>query len=877
MSSLSCSTSDKRDDSLIAEGSISDVSDCSTKVIDISPKNSKNPVELDRRSLNLEAKETYRHTTSSSSLPTSSVNETGEDENDDGDILCRGAESDFGHIEYKYQLLNLSPLQRSKLSNQMKYRINSDLEYGQAVYYIGLTDDGFALGLQENELEDSLTNLREVARQAGARVCDIRRQIVTHYAESEEALVKKYVRVHTGNNSGGKDKTLIEVGMISSDFSQTSKENIEDKENVNIRSQVQAQAQAQPKQKLNLKANILEESKDEKLHYINKEKTELSEGRHRTDSAEVKRREVNLYKANNSNSKRSAPIIRHVAEVLIRKDTEEGYIELRVGIAGNVDSGKSTLLGVLSRGVLDDGRGSARLSVFNYTHEMETGRTSSVAQQIMGFNDRGESVNDVIKIRKPTWEDIVRYSTKILTFFDLCGHERYLRTTISGITSNRPDYAIILVGSNMGLTEMTQEHISLCVAQKIPFIIVMSKIDMAPAPVIKETYREVDYLIKKKFRRMPYKIKSDEDALLCAKKMTGGEIVPIFMASNVDGRGIPQLKLLLNYLPIRRSYTKARARPAKMQVQETFKITGAGTVVGGLLVTGSVKIGDTLLLGPMGGTKHFADARVRSIHCKRVPVEKKNAGSYICVGIPNIPHDKVKTGIFLVSPALNPRAVWEFTAKVYIATSNSTNIRKGYQPFCHIGHIRQTCQILQIVKIVEGRNTRRLQKNRGQKEYSDSYYHQIATEKGKEEAKGNSKSNSHSHQKEKEGEKVDERGHHRKHNHDKDKEQSNDKYNAEEDDDNPEVSIGAGDLATLRMRFCFRPEVIFDEDKQKFVIREGRMRGEGMIINVSNVEHDPISNGKSRRKATLIVNKGVASKGKNDCRQSDRQDYGRGK
>merc|ERR1712146_687192 len=86
-------------------------------------------------------------------------------------------------------------------------------------------------------------------------------------------------------------------------------------------------------------------------------------------------------------------------------------------------------------------------------------------------------------------------------------------------------------------------------------IIVMSKIDMAPEPVIKETYQEVDYLIKKKFRRMPYKIKSDDDALLCAKKMISGEIVPIFMLSNVDGRGVPQLKLLLNYLPIRRSYT----------------------------------------------------------------------------------------------------------------------------------------------------------------------------------------------------------------------------------------------------------------------------------------------------------------------------------
>jgi len=38
--------------------------------------------------------------------------------------------------------------------------------------------------------------------------------------------------------------------------------------------------------------------------------------------------------------------------------------ELRVAVTGNVDSGKSTLLGVLVRGALDDGRGRARVALF---------------------------------------------------------------------------------------------------------------------------------------------------------------------------------------------------------------------------------------------------------------------------------------------------------------------------------------------------------------------------------------------------------------------------------------------------------------------------------------------------------------------------------
>ena len=75
--------------------------------------------------------------------------------------------------------------------------------------------------------------------------------------------------------------------------------------------------------------------------------------------------------------------------------------EVRCAIVGNVDSGKSTTLGVLTRGMhnisafgnvfltkmttlggLDDGRGLARVVLFRHKHEIETGRTSSVGMEV---------------------------------------------------------------------------------------------------------------------------------------------------------------------------------------------------------------------------------------------------------------------------------------------------------------------------------------------------------------------------------------------------------------------------------------------------------------------------------------------------------------
>lgn len=59
-------------------------------------------------------------------------------------------------------------------------------------------------------------------------------------------------------------------------------------------------------------------------------------------------------------------------------------------MVGNVDAGKSTLLGVLTHGELDNGRGFARQKLFRHKHEMESGRTSSVGNDILGFDQEGQ-------------------------------------------------------------------------------------------------------------------------------------------------------------------------------------------------------------------------------------------------------------------------------------------------------------------------------------------------------------------------------------------------------------------------------------------------------------------------------------------------------
>lgn len=64
------------------------------------------------------------------------------------------------------------------------------------------------------------------------------------------------------------------------------------------------------------------------------------------------------------------------------------------------------MLGVLVKGNLDDGRGKARVNLFRHKHEIESGRTSSVGMEIMGFDTLGNVIASSVPGRKLSWEEI---------------------------------------------------------------------------------------------------------------------------------------------------------------------------------------------------------------------------------------------------------------------------------------------------------------------------------------------------------------------------------------------------------------------------------------------------------------------------------------
>jgi len=376
---------------------------------------------------------------------------------------------------------------------------------------------------------------------------------------------------------------------------------------------------------------------------------------------------------------------------------------VKLAVTGNVDSGKTTLVGVLAKGVTDDGRGGARAKVFNFHHEAKNGRTASIGQEIMGFDEDGKQVlaERLVQSKNKYWPEVVNKSKKVVTLLDLCGHEKYLKTTMLGLVGMVPDYVMIIVGANMGISKMTREHLGVTLALKIPFFVVLTKVDMCPENIFNETMETLLKILKSGgVNRKPIVIKSEEEIPISAEGLGTDRICPIFSCSSVTGDGIEKLVKFISLLTNRNKtnkFIKPIDAPIQFDIKRNFMVSGVGIVVSGIVRAGTIKISSTLMLGP-DRNNTFRPVTVKSIHVNRVATDQTTPGEIACLSIrlvskkDSLTMDDFRKGMVMIDQSLKLDLIWEFEAEVLIL-HHSTTIREGYQAVMHCGVIRQSVMI----------------------------------------------------------------------------------------------------------------------------------------------------------------------------------------
>ncbi|KXZ52069.1 hypothetical protein GPECTOR_10g1092 [Gonium pectorale] len=187
--------------------------------------------------------------------------------------------------------------------------------------------------------------------------------------------------------------------------------------------------------------------------------------------------------------------------VATRTAQEARHTDLRIAVAGSVDAGKSTLVAVLTHGsdgrpMLDNGRGLARMNVFRHKHEMQSGRTSSICHQLLGYDREGRVINYATPAATAlTPAEVTSSAAKVLTFLDLGGHEKYLKTALYGMTALLPDYGLLAVCAVAGLGRITREHLAVAVALEMPVAVVLTKVELVRPERLSAVLAEVRQLV----------------------------------------------------------------------------------------------------------------------------------------------------------------------------------------------------------------------------------------------------------------------------------------------------------------------------------------------------------------------------------------------
>lgn len=308
-----------------------------------------------------------------------------------------------------------------------------------ALYEIGVSDDGTFVGLTKDEMDESLTNLRAMAASLGCNV-EVVRMVAVGDCEWLESTNPKQELDPVQSNAAKKKsrKSKLSTNLSESELQEDS--------DVLRDNGLQGDYDAQEPLRHQAQLWVAEALVTPDL-------------RSRKSKAQLGSRDSDIVNRLQTQSPTQAE---YVPEISTSVQTTE---QLRITLTGPTTSGKSSLLGTLSTATLDNGRGKSRLSLLKHRHEIASGVTSSVAQELIGY--KASKVVNYASGNVTSWTDIHASAEigRIVFVSDSAGHPRYRRTTVRGLVGWAPHWTVLCVAaddgenapSNAGGTSSAQE------------------------------------------------------------------------------------------------------------------------------------------------------------------------------------------------------------------------------------------------------------------------------------------------------------------------------------------------------------------------------------------------------------------------------------
>jgi selenocysteine-specific elongation factor len=244
-----------------------------------------------------------------------------------------------------------------------------------------------------------------------------------------------------------------------------------------------------------------------------------------------------------------------------------------------------------------------------------------------------------------------------LAFVDVPGHERFVPNMLAGVG---PVPAVLfIVAADGGWMPQSEEHLQAIDAVGIRHgLLAVTRCDLAdPGPATRQALDRI-----------------------AASSLGQVEAVPV---SAVTGAGLTGLRdalaRLVGSLPV-----PDAAAPVRLWVDRSFSIRGSGTVVTGTLPSGTIRVGQELLLTPS-----MRPARIRGIESLNEPVTSATGVTRAALNLRGIPAGFPARGMALVD-----QGRWKMTRLVDVRLSVPPSVsRLPDEMTVHIGSARTPARI----------------------------------------------------------------------------------------------------------------------------------------------------------------------------------------
>ncbi len=256
-----------------------------------------------------------------------------------------------------------------------------------------------------------------------------------------------------------------------------------------------------------------------------------------------------------------------------------------------------------------------------------------------------------------------------LRFIDMPGHERLVHNMLAGASGI--DHVLLVIAADDGPMPQTREHLAIVDLLGLHTgAIVLSKIDLVTPERQEEARAEV----------------------ATAVAGTVLETAPVFEVSASTDSGVDELR---SYLLAQADRQEDRTSDGgfRLAIDRSFTLRGIGLVVTGTGFSGTVEVGDTVVITPPGLT-----ARVRGIHAQDREARSGHAGERLALNLAGtFDKDDIARGMWVTAPGLHA-PVTRFHARLRVPAASPHPIRHWMPVHVHLG----AADVLGRIALLEG-------------------------------------------------------------------------------------------------------------------------------------------------------------------------------